>query len=106
MGEPSRKVEADNYGTLVNLNSIVDKVYKLESSEGRFDQKCERIGKHNGYGFGQWVGHNTCFNSDNEAREQVIKWFEKRLKTMTLEECLRLYSGNSYGETNFLSLNK
>lgn len=85
--------------------SIVDNVYQLESSSGLNDQKCERLGKHNGYGFGQWEGHNTCFSSDDETREQVIKWFENKLKVMTLEQALQLYSGNSLSYVdNFNSL--
>jgi hypothetical protein len=95
--EESKEVERDvaPATSAPSILKIVDKVYQLESSGGKNDQKCERIGKHNGYGFGQWEGHNTCFSSDDEAREQVIKWFENKLKTMTVEQALQLYSGNT-----------
>lgn len=93
----SQGTESEETPSSPSILSIVDRIYQLESSSGKNDQKCERIGRHNGYGYGQWEGHNTCFSSDDEAREQVIKWFEKKLKTMSYKEALRLYSGNSAG---------
>ena len=81
----------------LSIPEIVRRIYILESTGGLYDDKCGRLGKHNGYGFGQWPGHNTCFNSDDETAEQVAKWFDSKLKEMPLENALKLYSGNSAG---------
>ena len=90
------KVEAP-ISSPVSLQTIAERIYTLESSQGQNDEKCHRVGGHNGYGYSQWVGKNFCLDSDDEVRELVIKWFEKKLKTMSLEEALKLYSGNSQG---------
>lgn len=59
---------------------IADKIYQLESSSGKNDDKCERIGKHNGYGYMQGVERNFCLDSDDEVRKLVIDWIKDHQK--------------------------
>jgi hypothetical protein len=77
--------------------AIADKIYQLESSSGKNDQKCERIGKHNGYGYAQGVDKNFCLDSDEEMRAVVIDWIERN-KAAGLNESQMLdkYSGGVY----------
>ena len=75
------------------VESIADIIYKLESSNGKNDQKCERIGGHNGYGYGQGVNNNFCLASDEEMRALVIEWIkDKQDKGMTKNELLCYYN--------------
>jgi len=60
------------------IERIADLIYRLESSSGVNDNKCERIGKHNGYGFAQGVGRNFCLESDDEVRKLVIEWIKDK----------------------------
>lgn len=95
-GQPDALEEATASSSAERL---ADLIQKYESSGGKNDQKCERLGpnSHNSYGFSQWTGHNTCFASDEEARKYVIRWIEdKQAKGMTEPELLSLYSGGAY----------
>lgn len=72
---------------------LADRIYRLESTGGQNDQKCERIGGHNGYGFGQGKGRNFCLASDNEMRKLVIEWIkDKQSQGLTDSELLCLYN--------------
>lgn len=76
---------------------IADKIYKLESSSGKNDQKCERIGKHNGYGYAQGVDKNFCLGSDEEMRAVVIDWIERnKAAGLNESQMLNKYSGGMY----------
>lgn len=57
------------------LENLADTIYLKESSNGKNDQKCERLGEnsHNGYGYRQGTDKNYCLESDEEMRELVIK---------------------------------
>jgi len=69
------------------LSEILDKVFTLESSRGLHDS-CQRQGKYNGYGYNQ---NKTCFDTQEEARQVVGKWFEKHLTTKSLSTSLCYY---------------
>jgi hypothetical protein len=76
-----------------NTEELADRIYLLESSRGKNDQKCERIGKHNGYGFMQGVNRNFCLESDDEVRKLVIKWIkDKKEKGFSDKELLCYYN--------------
>ena len=80
-----------------DVEEIADIIYTLESSKGKNDAKCERIGKHNGYGYSQGVDRNFCLSSDEEMRKVVIEWIkDKKRKGMSKKELMCLYSGNNY----------
>lgn len=72
------------------LAHIVDKIFILESSGGKF-VNCP-VGKYNGFGYGQNKYVWSCFDTQEEVRELVEKWFENKLKEHTLEESLCLYN--------------
>ncbi len=74
-----------------NMERILDTIYSKESSSGKNDQKCEREGGHNGYGYGQGVGRNLCFESDDETRETVRIWVQKRQAEGLDEKTLLCY---------------
>jgi hypothetical protein len=77
-----------------DAESVADVIYRNESSKGKNDQKCERGGLgHNGYGFGQYKGHNLCLESDNAVRVLVIEWInEKHKQGLSENEMLCLYN--------------
>lgn len=87
---PTESATGSSAPSATSPASLADYIYLKESSSGKNDQKCERIGGHNGYGFGQGVGRNFCLGSDDEMREVVIKWIEE--KQMTDKEKLCLYN--------------
>jgi len=68
------------------LEIVLDKIYQLESSSGKNDT-CEPKG-HNGYGYGQHKTGNLCFDSDDEARQAVKAWFEKKEGSLAEKICL------------------
>ena len=75
------------------FSEIVAKIYQLESSSGKNDDKCHRIGKHNGYGYAQGVGRNFCLDSDDEVRELVIQWFNRETeKGLTIGQAVCKYN--------------
>ena len=55
------------------------KIRILESSGGKNDN-CLRQGKINGYGYIPGI----CYNTHDQVRELVIKWFDKKLKQYNL----------------------
>jgi hypothetical protein len=71
---------------------------KSKPSTGGFDPADidamkELLNTSNEYGYNP----PTCYSSHEQLTTIVEEWFDRKLKTMTLEEALRLYSGNSYG---------
>jgi hypothetical protein len=83
----------------IEVESIADIIYKLESSNGKNDQKCERLGKHNGHGFAQRVNKNFCLASDEKMRVLVIEWIkDKQDKGMTTKELLCYYNTGTVSE--------
>lgn len=78
---------------ITKAEEIADMIYLLESSNGKNDQKCEREGKHNGYGFRQGINKNYCLSSDDEVRKLVIELIEDQLATgMTQNQILCRYN--------------
>lgn len=73
------------------IDGIVDKVYTLESSRGKHDS-CRAKGLYNGYGYGQNKTSWLCFDSPDEPREKVAKWFTKELARRSLAEALCGYN--------------
>jgi hypothetical protein len=79
--------------------AIADTIYLLESSRGKNDNKCESLGKHNGYGFRQGASRNYCTTSDNETRKLVIEWIkEKQSQGLTENQLLCLYNTGTASE--------
>lgn len=81
----------------VRLEELVDTIYLKESSKGRNDQKCERLGEnsHNGYGYRQGVNKNYCLESDEAMRKLVIEDLKvkiDRYPNATDTELLCLYN--------------
>lgn len=73
------------------IEKIVDKVYILESSGGKNDS-CKQKGKFNGFGYAQSTFSWVCYDSHEEVRNLVEKWFEKHLETKTLAQSLCYYN--------------
>lgn len=89
------KVEAEEVKEVVKvdpLDGVLDKIQMLESSGGKNDEKCHRIGGHNSYGYAQGSGRNMCLNSDEDVRELVRGWFRDKLKVYSLEQSVCLYN--------------
>jgi hypothetical protein len=83
------------------VREIARRIQILESSGGKYDS-CHKYGKHNSYGYSPGL----CLASDQDVEVLVEKWFEQHLKTRSLEECLKLYSGNSPNYFNKFNLIK
>jgi len=92
MQEPQKDENPD-------ISEIVRKVYQLESSSGKNDDKCHRIGKHNGYGYRQGTNRNFCLNSDDEVKALVIDWFTTNLKNKTTAQALCYYNTGKATDT-------
>ena len=75
------KQEARPESQSERIDRIADVIYRKESSNGTSDEKCERLGKHNGYGYAQGVGRNFCLESDEAMRVKV----EARLAELMAE---------------------
>jgi len=76
-------------------SQIVQRIRQIESGNGTagLAVTCKAKGLSNEYGYNP----PTCYASHEQLTTIVEEWFDRKLKTMTLEEALRLYSGNSYG---------
>lgn len=74
------------------VQKIVDGIYQLESSSGKNDDKCERLGLHNGFGYSQGIGRNFCLNSDEEMRKLVENWVIEKQKDHSLRAVLCIYN--------------
>jgi hypothetical protein len=73
------------------IADIIPKIYQLESSGGKNDS-CKQKGLVNGYGYGTWTNHLTCFDSKEEVENKVVAWFEEKLQTYSLAESVCLYN--------------
>ena len=84
--------------------SIVDKIYILESSGGKYDSCVDNGLGVNGFGYGIYEDKMTCFKSSQEARNAVLGWFKGKLGTMTPEQAICLYqSGTASNSCEYLS---
>jgi len=73
------------------IATIVAKVRRLESSGGIKDG-CLEKGKINGYGYAQNKSSWICYDSHDEVKSLVTKWFERDLKERTLAQALCRYN--------------
>ncbi len=93
---------------IFDLGKIADKIYTLESSNGKNDG-CNRLGLFNGYGFRQNSSEWICYESHEQVRTLVIDWLTKHIKGGDIQSALCLYnrgtneSGCTYA-MNFNSL--
>jgi len=96
-------------------NYLADQIYHKETSNGKFDQKCERItfpgsdvsmDLHNGYGFRQGTDRNYCLGSDEEMRVKVIaRLIELIEQGLTDNQILCLYNTGTASDTcHYLSI--
>lgn len=79
--------------------AILDKIYTLESSGGKYDSCVDNNKGHNGYGYGVYGDKMTCFNSPREARNAVREWFTEKLKVMPLNNALCLYQSGTASDS-------
>jgi hypothetical protein len=76
----------------ININEIVGKVYRLESSAGKNDS-CRNKGLYNGYGYAQHKASWNCYETPEEVRGYVEAWFKEKLNAgYTVEESLCYYN--------------
>jgi hypothetical protein len=85
-------VEAHEDKDKDRAEKLADIIYLLESSNGKNDAKCERIGKHNGYGYNQGIDRNYCLDSDEAMREIVIDWIDRHGQNMNDKNLLCYYN--------------
>lgn len=82
--EPKKQIEP-------NIEEIVYKIYRLESSAG-INDSCKAEGKFNGYGYAIYKGSYRCFESHEQVTEIVSDWVIEKLKTHSLPETLCGYN--------------
>lgn len=76
----------------INIDEIVSKVYRLESSAGKNDS-CRDKGLYNGYGYAQHKSSWNCYTTPEEVRGYVKAWFEEKLDaSYSVEEALCMYN--------------
>lgn len=88
--EPKTQETAESEAT-DDIQSIVAKVYRLESSGGKNDS-CLKEGKYNGYGYGQNEDTWYCYESHDQVKRVVTDWFERNLKQYTVQQALCRYN--------------
>lgn len=76
---------------IIDLGKIADKIYTLESSNGRNDS-CRNLGLYNGYGYRQNSFEWMCYSSHQEVREIVINWLTTHIKDGNVEKALCMYN--------------
>ena len=76
---------------IFDLGKIADKIYTLESSNGKNDS-CRNLGKFNGYGYRQNSAEWICYDSHEEVRQLVINWLTKHIKNGDIENALCMYN--------------
>ena len=83
--------------TSPSLEEITDRIFKLESSGGKYNySKCKEIGKYNRYGFGiPGNGKFMCFEKDEDTKA-VKGWFKDKLKTHDLESAACGYNTGTF----------
>jgi len=98
-----QKYERDEPVT-TNIDEIVSKVYRLESSRGKADS-CKAKGMFNGFGFGVYGTRRSCFKSYEEVRQKVYDWFQDKIqKGYTKEESLCVYNtGKKVSDCDYLT---
>jgi hypothetical protein len=89
---------------IIDIGEIVDKIYTLESSDGKNDS-CNKIGKFNGYGYRQNTSEWICYNSHEEVRELVINWVLSHLKTMSIEQAMCHYNQGTVSDSCTYAVN-
>lgn len=85
------KAGKDKSSAVFNVGDIADKIYTLESSNGKNDG-CRKLGLYNGYGFAQNSSTWNCYGSHEEVRQLVITWLTNHIKDGDVETALCLYN--------------
>ena len=75
---------------LINVGEIADRIFTLESSNGR-NVLCPE-GTYNGYGFRQNSFEWVCYPTQDEVRMLVIEWLVKNISKYGLEQALCRYN--------------
>ena len=75
----------------IDIGEIADKIYTLESSNGKFDS-CRKLGLYNGYGFSQSTFSWKCYASHEQVRQLVIDWLIDNISKYGLEQSLCRYN--------------
>jgi hypothetical protein len=76
---------------LLNIGEIANKIYTLESSNGKNDS-CRNLGLWNGYGFRQNSFEWVCYGSHDEVRSLVITWLTNHIGKYGIEKSLCIYN--------------
>jgi len=87
LASPSAMIRSAEF----NVGAIADKIYTLESSNGKNDG-CRDLGLYNGYGYRQNSFEWVCYKSHDEVRQRVITWLTKNIKEGNIEKALCLYN--------------
>lgn len=77
----------------LSSSQIVERIRQIESNNGQagLAVTCKSRGMSNEYGYNP----PNCYASHEQLTTIVEEWFDRKLKTMSLEEALELYSGDS-----------
>ncbi len=89
---PEAKADEVKTETQPNLESILNAIYRQESSSGKNDS-CMAKGRFNGYGYAQSKFSWRCYETREEVRGYVSEWVQdKQAKGYTLDELLCYYN--------------
>jgi hypothetical protein len=73
------------------IEKVVKAIHKVETNYGTdlsgLHGKCVAEGKDNSYSYSP----GKCYTNEQETKEIVIEWFERKTKEMTIESALCLY---------------
>ena len=82
--------------TGAHINKLVDYVHLAETSRGTntnpiaLHNYCKTIGKSNEFGYDPYT--KRCFDSHEQARQRVYRWFQEKLVKMSEGEALCHYN--------------
>lgn len=76
---------------IIDVGKIADRIYTLESSNGRNDS-CKKIGKVNGFGYRQNTFEWICYDSYEEVRGLVVNWLLDHIGKYGVERSLCIYN--------------
>ncbi len=90
--------------SIFDVGAISDKIYTLESSNGKNDG-CRALGLYNGYGWNQNSFTWKCYSSHEQVREMVIAWLEQHIKAGDIESALCNYNQGKIEQSCTYSIN-
>ena len=88
--EKKEIIAKSGYGKILSGVRMLESTNNTQRDQTAHHVDCEKVGASNEFGYDAL--NDTCFSTFNESVQTVSKWFDDKLKTLSLNASLCLYN--------------